>query len=188
MTLMRSDPAAAEQMLGAAIDLLNKTIQDVRRYIFELSDGEGQLAEAMGLLVSEMRSQSAQEIEYRLEGTLPRYPVESRTHLLQIAREAIINALKHAKAQEIVVALSGNPDALVLTVTDNGRGLPPGGAFRPGGQGVPNLRARTSLLGGTIRWVNRAGGGAIVELTLPHHVELKSGEKGSLMRMESENL
>ncbi|MDQ4078624.1 MAG: sensor histidine kinase [Chloroflexota bacterium] len=168
LTFMRDDPDTAETMLRSAIDMLNNTIQDVRRYIFELSDSEGQLAEALGVLVNEMRNQGTAEIEYRIEGNVPRYPTEMRNHLLQIAREAIVNALKHSGGDEIVVALGGEPDALLLTVSDNGRGLPPGGAFRPGGQGVPNLRARTALLGGTIRWISRPGEGLTVEVTVPY--------------------
>lgn len=167
MAVMRERPDTAEEMFRSAMGLLNQTIGDIRRYIFELSDGEGQLAESLGLLVSDLREQSGREIEYRLEGHIPRYPAELRNHLLKIAREALTNAIKHSQASEIVLALRGEPDALLLTVTDNGRGLPPGGAFRPGGQGVPNLRARAALLHGTLRLINRPGGGVMVELAVP---------------------
>jgi signal transduction histidine kinase len=168
MAQLRSDPEGAESMFRSTIQLLNTTIQDVRRYIFELSDGEGQLAEAVGLLVSEMRRQGGPEIEYRIEGILPRYSDELRNHLLQITREAITNAIKHSAASEIIVTLRGEPDTLVLTVADNGRGLPPGGAFRPGGRGIPNLRARSALIGGTLRLLNRPGGGFVVEVVVPY--------------------
>lgn len=168
MSLMRADPATAESMFRAAMEMLNKTIQDVRRYIFELSEGEGQLAEAMGVLVNELGTQQPNfTLEYRLEGTLPRYDSEVRNHLLQIAREAIINATKHSGGNEIVVSLSGKGDAVLLTIADNGRGLPPGGAFRPGGRGVPNLRARTALIGGTLQLNNRPNG-LTVEVSVPY--------------------
>jgi signal transduction histidine kinase len=168
VSYIESDPEAAERMIRDSMSLLNKTIVDVRRVIFELSAGEGQLAEALGALVNEMRQQSGREIVYRLEGNLPRYPADVRDHLLNIAREAITNALKHSDATEISLSLKGEPDALVLAVTDNGRGLPAGGAFRPGGQGVPNLRARAALVGGSLRLFNRPGGGVTVELVAPH--------------------
>lgn len=168
VALMRENPDAAEEMFRTRMSLLDKTIVDVRRYIFELSDGEGQLAETMGLLVSQMRQQSNRVIQYRLEGHLLRYPPEFQNHLLQMAREAITNALKHSHATEIELSLRGEPDALVMMIADNGRGLPAGGAFRPGGRGVPNLRARASLVGGTLRLVSRPGGGLIVEIVIPH--------------------
>lgn len=173
MSFMREQPDTAEEMCRRAMSLLNHTISDIRVYIFELSDGEGQLAEALGLLVNEMLQQNGTEIEYRLEGNIPRYPAELQNHLLQIAREALTNAIKHSKGINIVLSLRGDPDALVLTVTDNGRGLPPAGAFRPGGRGVPNLRARAAILKGTLRVANRAGGGVIMELVVPYRSEIK---------------
>lgn len=166
---MRDDPDNAEKMFRSAMSHLNKTIADVRRYIFELSDEEGQLAETAGILINELREQSGVDIEYRLEGHIPRYPPELRNHLLQIAREGLSNAIKHSEASEIVLSLRGEQDALVLTVTDNGRGLPPAGAFRPGGRGVPNLRARATMVNGMLRVANRPGGGVVLEMVLPHN-------------------
>jgi two-component system sensor histidine kinase UhpB len=132
-----------------------------------LSEGEGQLAESLGLLISELRDQSGHDIDYRLEGAIPRYSMEVRAHLLQIAREAIMNALKHADADQVTVLLSSGREGLLLSVIDNGRGLPPGGAFRPGGRGIANLRARATLLDGELRLVSRPGGGTTVEVMVP---------------------
>ncbi len=168
VSFMRDDPTSAEKMFRGAMTHLNTTIGDIRRYIFELSDGEGQLAEALGILVRDLREQSGTDIEYRLEGHIPRYPAELRNHVLQVAREALTNAIKHSNAKEIVLSLRGEQDALILVITDNGKGLPPSGAFRPGGRGVPNLRARASMLNGMIRVANRPGGGVIVEMVIPH--------------------
>jgi len=168
VSFMRDDPDNAEKMFRGAMSHLNTTISDIRRYIFELSDGEGQLAEALGMLVSDLREQSGMDLEYRLEGHIPRYPAELRNHLLQIAREALTNAIKHSNAEQIVLSLRGEQDALILVVTDNGRGLPPSGAFRLGGRGVPNLRTRASMLNGMIRVANRPGGGVVVEMIIPH--------------------
>src|SRR5947207_1154415 len=46
------------------------------------------------------------------------------SHLYRIAREAVINANKHAQAREIVVALGRSRKGLVLSVTDDGVGFP----------------------------------------------------------------
>ncbi|PYJ78291.1 MAG: hypothetical protein DME77_00570 [Verrucomicrobia bacterium] len=46
------------------------------------------------------------------------------SHLYRIAREAVINANKHAQAREIVVALGRSRKGLVLSVTDDGGGFP----------------------------------------------------------------
>lgn len=44
--------------------------------------------------------------------------------LLAIARELLNNAARHAKAEEVTVVLRKHDDALVLEVTDDGRGMP----------------------------------------------------------------
>lgn len=165
---IRDNPQMAEELNRSAMKLLNQTITDVRRYIFELSDGEGQLAEAIGALVEDIRKQDHFDIEYRLEGTIPRYPSDLQNHLVQIAREALTNAVRHSEADNITLTLSGEPDALVMHVTDNGKGLPPSGAFRNGGHGVPNLRVRAALLHGTLKLMNRPSGGTMLELVVPH--------------------
>lgn len=167
--LMRDEPDEAERLFVQAMEQLNGTMSETRRYIFDLSDGEGELAEELALLVREMEGEGEVEIEYRLEGTIARYAPELRRHLVQAAREAIANARRHAAATRIIVSLRGEPDGVVLTVSDDGRGLPAGGAFRPGGRGIPNLRSRAALLGGTVRLQGRPGGGTTVELIAPYH-------------------
>jgi signal transduction histidine kinase len=165
--LIPENPALAAEMNRSVMRVLDQTITEVRNYIFALSEGEGQLAEAMGRLVDDSRQQAGLRIEYRLEGTLPRLPSEAQNHLVQMAREALTNAIRHANATQVTLTLNGQPNALVLTVQDDGTGLPPGGAFRPGGRGIPNLQARAALLNGTLRIMNRPGGGTLMEVVVP---------------------
>ena len=47
------------------------------------------------------------------------------THLYCIAQEAVHNAVKHARAKEIVVSLKDQGDHVVLEVSDDGGGIPP---------------------------------------------------------------
>lgn len=173
--IIRDNPSMAEELNRSVMKLLNQTITDVRGYIFELSEGEGQLAESLGKLVDDTRQRTPIEIEYRLEGNLPRYPSDTQSHLVQIAREALTNAIRHAEANHITLTLTGEPDAVVLTVRDDGKGLPSGVAFRAGGRGIPNLQARTALMNGTLKVINRPGGGTLLEVVVPHD-KVKSKE------------
>lgn len=172
--IIRDNPGMAEELNRSVMKLLNQTITDVRGYIFELSDGEGQLAEALGQLVDDTRQQTQVEIEYRLEGTLPRYPSDVQSHLVQIAREALTNAIRHADPTRITLTLRGEPDAVVLTVKDNGNGLPSGGAFRAGGRGIPNLQARAALMKGMLKVMNGSGGGTVLEVVVPHYQDMRN--------------
>ena len=97
------------------------------------------------------------------------------THLYRIAQEAVSNAIKHGKAKEIAIRLLTEEGYLVLTVSDNGIGLP-ASMFRssPGtddgaacesatGIGLHSMKYRAHMIGATFDIRQRAEGGAIVE-------------------------
>lgn len=176
---IREDPDLAAHQLRAVMDALNKTIDDIRRYIHDLSEDEGELIETLGELANEFRASSNLEVEYRIEGQPPKLPAEVRTNLLQMVREALTNARRHSGADHVDVLLRGDPDALRLIVADNGRGLPPSGAFRPGGRGIPNLYARARLLDGRVRLSGRPGEGTVVEIEVPYQPSANGSEVSS---------
>lgn len=173
------EPDSARTQLETAMQMLNQTIADIRRYIFDLSSGEDELTEALGKITSELETQSDFEVEYRIEGTIPQLRPDMRSHLLQMVREALSNAQKHSKGDHVTILLRGEADALRVFVADNGQGLPAGGAFRPGGQGIPNLRARARLLNGDVSIRNRSSGGAVVEIEIPYSENSREDETES---------
>ena len=71
----------------------------------------------------------------------------------RIAAEAITNVSRHAAASTCTVDIHDEDDAVVVTVADDGVGIPAG--VRPG-TGLSSMRARAEALGGTFRL--RAGG------------------------------
>jgi PAS domain S-box-containing protein len=87
-------------------------------------------------------------------------------HLYRIAREAVINANKHAQAREIVVKLERSRDGIVLRVRDDGVGFRPGAKPTQGlGYHIMNYRAQS--IGGRLEIDSRKGGGASVSCYLP---------------------
>lgn len=77
-------------------------------------------------------------------------PSSQAFHLYMIIQEAINNALKHSKADSILVNISAN-SSWVVSITDNGTGLseyPPG----KGGNGVTNMISRSREAGWRIEW------------------------------------
>jgi signal transduction histidine kinase len=96
-------------------------------------------------------------------------PVADRTvagHLYRIAQEAVNNALKHARARQITVRLTNSRDALVLTISDDGVGLPKVANHRGLGLGVMQHRAKA--IGAELTIAPRRGGGLSVTCRLPH--------------------
>jgi signal transduction histidine kinase len=88
------------------------------------------------------------------------------SNLYRIAREAVVNANKHAQAREIVVALERWRKGIVLSVTDNGVGLRNGRSDAHGlGFHIMNYRARS--IGGRLEIESPKQGGTRVACYLP---------------------
>lgn len=87
--------------------------------------------------------------------------------LARIVREASANAVKHAGATTIAVALDGAPDgSLWLMIADDGNGfdLEQG---REGGFGLTSMRERADRIGAELTITSVRGQGTVVELTVP---------------------
>jgi signal transduction histidine kinase len=92
--------------------------------------------------------------------------------LFRIAQEAATNAAKHGKATEIVIELNADEDSVILTVSDNGIGIPqplPSGS----GMGLRIMGHRANLIGVTLQIVPRSDKGTIVTCVLPQDSVLK---------------
>ena len=87
-------------------------------------------------------------------------------HLYRIAQEAVNNALKHAAAREIRLALERRGDMLVLEVEDDGEGLPDTSAAG-GGIGIRVMHHRAKLVGGRIEIGSPPAGGTRVACYIP---------------------
>ena len=117
-------------------------------------------------------------IRCRLEtpGHLPEAALTSqiRHHLFLCCKEALHNVVKHAQATEAVVRTSVDRGSLVVTISDNGRGLPfaseevSRNADRPmSGNGLRNMRQRMADVGGTCTIAAGPLGGTAVTFVIP---------------------
>ncbi|GGI08392.1 sensor histidine kinase [Egicoccus halophilus] len=86
----------------------------------------------------------------------------------RICQEALTNVLKHAGPDpDVTVVQQWRPDALVLEVTDDGRGAASAVDDDGAGQGLLGMRERAALFGGTLAAGPRPGGGFRVRAELP---------------------
>ena len=102
------------------------------------------------------------KLDYQLPPRL--VPSHQAIHLLQIAREALSNALKHSQASEVVVTVAQNDNQVKLTVQDNGCGVPEN-AIRSNHYGMIIMRDRAQSLRGDCRVRRRESGGTEVVVT-----------------------
>jgi signal transduction histidine kinase len=92
----------------------------------------------------------------------------------RIAREAVINANKHAQAREIVIKLERSPGGMIMHVCDDGVGFPTDRRMKQGlGYHIMNYRAQQ--IGARLEIDSRKGGGTRVSCCLPNR-RLKPGK------------
>jgi PAS domain S-box-containing protein len=104
-------------------------------------------------------------------------------HLFRIAREAVINANKHAQARQIVVRLERVRTELVLRVIDDGVGLAE--EFKPQrGLGFHIMNYRAQLMGGRLEIDSPQTGGTRVSCYLPVHAPLALNRQAAGSRQE----
>lgn len=168
--LMSDDPAEAAARVDRAIESLNLTIRDIRNFIFGLRPElleEADLAASISTLADEFRLNTLIDVELDLEATPRAIPPEARIQLLQIAREALSNIARHARASRASIAVSVEGETLRLVIADNGRGFDPSVPRDAAHQGLRNMADRATELGGELAIESTPGAGTRIIVTLP---------------------
>jgi signal transduction histidine kinase len=106
---------------------------------------------------------------------LPVVSAEGTAALIGLAREALLNVEKHARASSVVVSLSALDDRVTLAVADDGTGWDPDadsgstGARRPWSSriGLRAARERLERIGGSLSVVENEEGGLTVRAQVP---------------------
>jgi signal transduction histidine kinase len=91
---------------------------------------------------------------------------QQRLHLLNLAREAVSNSIRHGRAREVHVGLRRHRGGIRLEIRDNGSGFDPG-RVKTSGFGLNNMTARAVKMGGRFRVQSREGAGTRVVIDLP---------------------
>ena len=168
--LMADDPEEARARADRAIDALHDTIRDLRGFIFGLRPELVDRTDLVGLLVAlteQLHQNSLVEVSLDLPERLDEPPAYVRAELLQIAREALSNVARHARATEAAVRLTSTDTDLLLEIRDNGRGFDPSTTPREGHFGLANMHDRAAGLGGTLLVESAAGGGTHIIVRIP---------------------
>lgn len=171
--LTRTEPARADAKLEQCLELLNRTIRDVRNYITGLAPETLRRMSFAAAVEAQLRELAAGrdatlELNIDDEAAAALSP-EQTIEALQVSREAISNGLRHGAARAFVVRLHRSDREVGLLVQDDGRGFDPGRVARSG-HGLGNMQARAADAGGTLRIDSRPGEGTRVVMTFPVEV------------------
>jgi signal transduction histidine kinase len=165
-----ADPAEQAAVDAVAVKVRGAVVR-LRRLIFDLSPRgveSGGLAAGIEAYLREVGLEAG--FEWDLVGeTSADLPDEVQTILYRIAQEATRNAQKHANATCVRVALGRRDGGTVMRIADNGVGFAGETAehHRPGHVGLPSMRERVDLAGGTFRLDSAPGAGCTIEVWIP---------------------
>jgi signal transduction histidine kinase len=157
---LATDPAAATALVGEAHEEAKRALAELR----DLARGihPAVLADrGLDAAISALAARSPVPVGVDVStGRLPG-PVESAAYF--VVAEALANAAKHARADEIGVRISRHRDLLVVEVMDDGVG----GADPAKGSGLRGLEDRVAAVDGRLIVTSPAGGPTVIRVELP---------------------
>ncbi|HEX3242468.1 MAG TPA: sensor histidine kinase [Solirubrobacterales bacterium] len=146
---------------------VRETLDEVRRISRELRpealDDLG-LVNALISLCSRVARQSEIRIERQLE-RVPGLTPELELVIYRVAQESLTNVIRHAEASEATVSLRGHGQTVILSIADDGRGLPTPMPVQTAG--LSGMRERARLVQGRLAIESKPGAGTVVRLEAP---------------------
>ena len=152
------------ELAAEVVDVLRTVIHGLRPPVL---DDLGAVA-ALRQLVTEVRHRHGIAVRLQVSGDQVRLSAQSELTVYRVAQEALSNVVRHAQATHARVDLHFG-EQVVLTVTDDGRGIAASGitSASPGGHlGLIGMRERVNLVGGSLEVRARKPHGTLVRATV----------------------
>lgn len=170
-SVLAVSPDRARAELNDSLALLDQSIAELRQFILTAGVGSLQqhtVASALEALVERLRKTTQIDLQLQLDEQTATLDPRAGVQVLNIVREAVSNAMRHAEARHIKVRLERTgsfngeaPFRWVVSVTDDGRGFDRT-SVNGHGSGLTNLMARATELGGRSDIASKPGEGTRV--------------------------
>jgi len=147
-------PPEADEAKGELEDLrseVTRLVTELRFSLFELRsnvDRQGGLASAIADYARTVGASAGLRVHLSLDEGGARLPASTEAELLRIAQEAITNARKHARAENLWVTCEVDPPYTRIEVTDDGQGL--SGEAAEGRYGLAIMSERAERIRGSL--------------------------------------
>ena len=143
-----NDQSGARAIVEHVRDAITR-VRELARGLAPVGVGAEELRPALEELCASTSRLFGVECLFAADDVLPQIDDPTATGLYQIAREAVTNAVQHAEPQQIDVSLIREKGGVVLTVFDDGVGIPPA-TERRFGTGIRLMTSRALAIGGTL--------------------------------------
>jgi signal transduction histidine kinase len=158
---LRKDMQEVQEIVQATLDKVRALSHALHPVVLD----EAGLEAALHAHIPVFEKQTGISIRYETEGTGPAVDQDVAVHVYRVLQEALNNVARHSKSTHATVRLRYLPDALTLEVEDDGVGF--GNAQKTHGMGLISMRERAELVNGRLEFLDGAGGGSLVRLTVP---------------------
>ncbi|MFF0746868.1 histidine kinase [Streptomyces sp. NPDC004111] len=169
LVLKRAADAAQDPLreeLHQAQEITREGLDEVRRLVRHLRPGvldDLGLVSALTSLTHNYATHTGLHVVRSFDAGLPALEQQAELVLYRVAQESLTNAARHADAERVEVSLRRTEEAVVLEVTDDGRGI----EAACEGAGIRGMRERALLAGAALLLTSTPGTGTRVRLTVP---------------------
>ena len=164
-------PTVARERIDVVIDQLGEVIKNMRRHLLgvqPVSTADQALPEALAALLAETRAEAVLETDLSVHGAgMHDLPAPLAQDLLQIAREAVANVVRQARAGRVWVTLDVREHEVHLTIRDNGIACDTRNAPTSGHYAWRSVQEWAQGLGGAATIQSARGQGTVVEVRVP---------------------
>jgi two-component system NarL family sensor kinase len=162
---VRTAPDVAAREIAEAQLLAEAALDETR---FAIAGLHPPVLDDLGLAASlESLARSIPQLEVHAEARPCDLPPHVATSVYRIAQEALQNVVKHAGARTARLRLLTHGDTITLEVEDDGKGFGQARSQNQTGYGLPGMRERAELLGGTLEVKSYSGQGTLLRLRFP---------------------
>jgi signal transduction histidine kinase/ligand-binding sensor domain-containing protein len=171
--MLKARPDEASDILSRAIAGAQVNLREMRQMVWEMRAPEletADLADAVSQAAREAIGDRTVSFQLTVAGERRRLPHVVELTALRIAREAAINAVRHAAPQTITIGFEFDRSELKMSVCDDGRGfnsLDLDGARAVGHWGIVSMRERATTVGGSLNIEAMEPAGTRISLVLP---------------------
>jgi len=163
-----NDPELS-QNFGYAISLLDKSVSEVRSVSHNLAKEiltEFGLTKAVQDLCESINTAGIIQVVFINNDFDRSLNYEKEIEIYRIIQELVTNAIKHAKAKELVIQFTAEETLLTITVEDDGVGFDVS-KINKNGMGLSNIFQRTTKINGRYHFDSSIGNGSTFIFEIP---------------------
>jgi signal transduction histidine kinase len=171
---LRRHPDSSGEILDEAVGVLQQTVDDARRIVWELRPpvlDELGLEASLAALGQHLGATRGAALVHTRIGEMPALNRETATAVYKVAREATLNASRHAGASHIWITVKlvsrGDTGSVELSVRDDGIGFDLTAMTKEAHFGCAMMEEQATVIGARLSLESRPGAGTTVTLDVP---------------------